>query len=61
VHREGASSGTDLHTGVKRFQVVNHAKFASKWADVLVGQPQRPSRFDRGAWYALVHAEAGGA
>jgi GT2 family glycosyltransferase/glycosyltransferase involved in cell wall biosynthesis len=36
VHFEGATSGTDGQTGVKRFQVVNQANFASKWEHALV-------------------------
>ena len=31
VHFEGATSGTDETTGVKRFQVINQRKFADKW------------------------------
>lgn len=35
VHFEGVSSGTDLTAGVKRYQVVNQAKFLDKWKHVL--------------------------
>jgi len=35
VHFEGATSGTDLSTGAKRYQVVNQGAFLAKWADVL--------------------------
>lgn len=35
VHFEGVSSGTDLSAGVKRYQVVNQAKFFDKWKHVL--------------------------
>jgi glycosyltransferase involved in cell wall biosynthesis len=35
VHYEGVSSGRDLSAGVKRYQVVNHAKFYERWKDVL--------------------------
>ncbi len=35
VHYEGASSGTDIATGVKRYQAINRPKFAEKWARVL--------------------------
>lgn len=35
VHYEGISSGTDLTSGVKRYQVVNQPKFLQKWASVL--------------------------
>ena len=39
VHFEGVTAGTDTGSGMKRFQVVNRAKFADKWADVLRAQP----------------------
>ena len=35
AHFEGATSGTDRTTGVKRHQVVNQSTFATKWADAL--------------------------
>lgn len=35
VHFEGATSGTDETTGVKRFQVVNQSTFAVKWTSAL--------------------------
>ncbi len=37
VHFEGATSGTDTNTGVKRHQAINQATFVSKWANELVG------------------------
>jgi len=36
AHFEGATSGTDETTGVKRHQVVNQSTFATKWTDALV-------------------------
>ena len=37
VHLEGVSAGTDTAgTGMKRFQVVNHAKFYRRWKDTLI-------------------------
>ncbi len=37
VHLEGISAGTDTGgTGMKRFQVVNHAKFYRRWKDTLI-------------------------
>lgn len=39
IHFEGISSGTDLHTGVKRYQTINQAKFAEKWREALTHQP----------------------
>ena len=35
VHFEGATSGTDESTGVKRHQAINRGKFAAKWALAL--------------------------
>ncbi len=46
VHVEGGTSGTDLETGAKRHQVVNHAKFVEKWHDALRYQPTPPARLD---------------
>ncbi len=39
IHCEGISAGTDLQSGMKRHQVFNQAKFADKWATVLLNQP----------------------
>jgi GT2 family glycosyltransferase len=39
VHFEGITSGTDASTGIKRFQTINHAKFAEKWKLALARQP----------------------
>lgn len=35
IHKEGASSGTDLSSGTKRYQVINQRKFVKKWATEL--------------------------
>lgn len=35
VHYEGASSGTDVASGVKRYQEINRPKFAEKWKGTL--------------------------
>ena len=35
VHFEGATSGTDESSGIKRYQTVNRATFATKWAEAL--------------------------
>lgn len=35
VHHEGATAGTDLNSGFKRYQVLNAPKFIDKWKDVL--------------------------
>ncbi|GLQ49279.1 glycosyl transferase family protein [Dyella flava] len=39
VHCEGISAGTDLGTGMKRYQAINHVKFAQKWRQQLQQQP----------------------
>ena len=61
VHLEGATSGTDLSSGVKRYQVVNQTKFVEKWGHLLKRQRPRPDRYDRQNWYALAarHEPAG--
>lgn len=40
VHHEGITSGTDLQTGFKRFQVINRPKFVEKWRHRLAEQPE---------------------
>ena len=35
VHFEGISNGTDLGSGIKKYQVINKEKFFNKWKDVL--------------------------
>ena len=37
VHYEGVTSGTDLGSGVKQYQVVNQKKFYERWKTVLAG------------------------
>ena len=46
THYEGLSSGTDLGSGMKRFQIVNRAKFFSKWEPVLTAQHSAPNPAD---------------
>ena len=53
VHLEGASCGTDISSGVKRFQVVNQEKFVKKWGQVLKRQRPRPDKYARRSLYAL--------
>lgn len=53
VHFEGISSGTDIASGVKKYQVVNRRKFSEKWKNQLslmgkVGDMRREI-VDRGA------------
>ncbi|MCX7032619.1 MAG: glycosyltransferase [Arenimonas sp.] len=40
VHHEGISSGTDLASGVKAYQVSNHKKFLERWRQVLADTHQ---------------------
>ncbi len=35
IHDEGQTAGTDIASGIKRYQCINHVKFASKWAPAL--------------------------
>lgn len=54
VHLEGVSSGTDLSSGTKQYQVLNQAKFIEKWSAILALQPERPTdEYDRSLWNAL--------
>ncbi|MFC3195056.1 glycosyltransferase [Marinicella sediminis] len=40
IHFEGISSGTDLTSGTKKYQVINQQKFLDKWQAELQQQPQ---------------------
>lgn len=43
VHHEGATAGTDLNSGFKKYQVINKPKFIEKWKDELRNQfPDNP-------------------
>jgi GT2 family glycosyltransferase len=53
IHVEGATGGTDLTAGAKRYQVVNHKKFERKWRQTLRKQPERPQPLDKSAFYQL--------
>ncbi len=39
IHREGATSGTDLSTGTKKHQEINRSTFAERWAAELMTKP----------------------
>ena len=39
VHYEGISCGTDLNSGIKRYQSINHNKFIQKWQQQLAQYP----------------------
>jgi GT2 family glycosyltransferase/glycosyltransferase involved in cell wall biosynthesis len=47
IHYEGISAGTDLGSGMKRYQTVNQAKFADKWAAELAAQPPAGTPLER--------------
>ena len=40
IHFEGITAGTDTGSGMKRYQVINQAKFLDKWRDALARQPK---------------------
>ena len=44
VHFEGISSGTDLTSGIKRYQVINQEKFLARWSEVLKTHPAPPPK-----------------
>jgi GT2 family glycosyltransferase len=53
VHFEGASSGTDLNTGVKSYQVVNQQKFVAKWRNALKGHYPPPDQYGPATLHSL--------
>ncbi len=44
VHFEGISSGTDLSSGIKRYQLINQEKFLARWGEVLKTHPAPPPK-----------------
>lgn len=59
VHVEGATSGTDVRSGVKRHQVRNRAIFRRRWRSVLDGRRSPPESYDDGTWLELTAGGAG--
>jgi len=57
VHFEGISSGTDLTSGIKRYQVVNQTKFLDRWQSELLLQPEPTDH--GGIWRAATHRARG--
>jgi GT2 family glycosyltransferase len=53
VHLEGATSGTDISSGAKRYQAVNLAKFKKRWDGALKKQPRNPNHWDFAVWHGL--------
>jgi GT2 family glycosyltransferase len=45
IHHEGVTSGTSTAAGVKRYQVLNHAKFCKKWQATLSQQSEPGAEF----------------
>jgi GT2 family glycosyltransferase len=39
IHYEGATGGTDLSAGAKKYQDINRSTFAKRWADELITKP----------------------
>jgi GT2 family glycosyltransferase len=46
IHFEGVTSGTDLGSGVKKYQEINRAKFQAKWKHFLQHHPPPPRHYD---------------
>jgi GT2 family glycosyltransferase len=42
IHHEGATNGTDLGSGIKRYQAINREKFLAKWSAELGTRPAPP-------------------
>ena len=53
IHVEGASAGTDLTQGAKRFQELNASLFSERWEDALARQHERPAELGREALQQL--------
>lgn len=47
IHLEGISAGTDLDSGMKRYQRSNQAKFVDKWTKELIAQPPPGTALER--------------
>ncbi|NNM06699.1 MAG: glycosyltransferase family 2 protein [Gemmatimonadetes bacterium] len=59
VHMEGASSGTDPATGVKRHQARNQKSFYRRWRTSLKNHPEPPSTYSSLTWHRLALAGDG--
>ena len=42
IHYEGISHGTEVTSGLKRFQAINQEKFRERWRDVLEAEHREP-------------------
>lgn len=47
IHFEGISAGTDLSSGMKRYQRLNQTTFVEKWASELASHPAPGTSLDR--------------
>ncbi|MEO7065680.1 MAG: glycosyltransferase, partial [Rhodanobacter sp.] len=47
THCEGITAGSDLNSGMKRYQAVNQTKFVAKWAAELAAQPSVGTAVER--------------
>jgi GT2 family glycosyltransferase len=56
VHVEGATSGTDVGSGVKRYQVQNRSTFRRRWRSVLNDRRSPPESYGEGIWLELTRA-----
>jgi len=59
VHLEGATSGTDPNSGVKRHQARNRQTFRTKWRQALAAHPEPPSRYSGLVWQHLAWSDGG--
>ncbi len=57
MHHEGVSHGTDVGTGVKRYQEINRALFVEKWAPALADH--LPVASELNVWLARQRGPAG--
>lgn len=53
VHFEGITSGTDLGSGAKAYQVVNKDKLFDRWKDVLASRPENAHNPDNAKDFGL--------
>ena len=58
IHIEGATTGTDLSAGAKRYQVINQTHFVERWKNDLARLPRRPDHGDSAGWKAAAFHRA---
>lgn len=46
IHHEGVTSGTDVSSGTKKYQVINQKTFIERWQKELASQPEQISNPD---------------